>query len=71
MLKYYRRLSEVTKEKLFVAGSVGMTTAFVVGISLAIVGGISGNLVMFGIGLGVACAITFAGIVIRERNLVN
>jgi hypothetical protein len=71
MMKYYRNLSEQVKEKLFVAGSLGMSSTFVVSLSLAIVGGLSGNVVLLGIGLGLACAITLAGVVIRERNIAG
>ncbi len=48
-----------------------MSTTFVVSLSLAIVGGLSGNVVLLGIGLGIACAITLAGVVIRERNIAG
>jgi hypothetical protein len=49
----------------------GVTGLFVGGLTLAIVGGLSGGTVLFGIGLGICIAITVAGIWIREKNIAS
>ena len=64
-----RGLSEKIRERLFDIGASTTVLLFVAGIAMATVGGLSGNVVLLGVGLGIAVTITVAGIIARERNL--
>ena len=55
--------------KMMGAGSISVL--FLAGIVMAIVGGVSGNPVVFGVGLGMAAVATVAGIGIREHNIAG
>ena len=55
--------------KMMGAGSISVL--FLAGIVMAIVGGVSGNPVAFGVGLGMAVVATVAGIGIREHNIAG
>ena len=47
-------------------GSAGL---FVAGLTMAIVGGLSGGTVVFAVGLGICIALTIVGICVREHNI--
>ena len=38
---------------------------------MAIVGGLSGGTILFGVGLGICIVITVAGLIVRERNIAG
>ncbi len=54
-----------------VARYCGVTGLFVAGLTMAIVGGLSGGTILFGIGLGICIVITVAGLIVRERNIAG
>jgi hypothetical protein len=66
MAKGFRNLSA---ETLFAIKANTTLLLFIAGIAMAVVGGLSGNVVLLGVGLGIAVVITVGGVVIRERNI--
>lgn len=64
-----RKLSEKARERLFEATAMTTVLLFVAGIAMATVGGLSGNAILLGIGLGISVTITVAGLIARERNI--
>jgi hypothetical protein len=71
MLERYRNLSPKLQERIFALGAVGTTIVFVVAICVGVVGGVSGNPVLLGAGVGVAAVITCGCLVVRERNIAG
>jgi hypothetical protein len=49
----------------------GTSLLFVAGLTMAIVGGLTGATATFGIGLGVCIVLTVIGICVRERNIAS
>jgi hypothetical protein len=54
-----------------VAKFCGVAGLFVGGLTMAILGGVSGGTILFGVGLGICIVITVAGLIIRERNIAG
>lgn len=57
------------RERVFRLLASVTTFGFVGGLVIGIAGGILGNPIMLGIGVGVACFITLGCLCLRERNL--
>jgi hypothetical protein len=64
-----KKLQNLSPETLFAIKANTTTLIFVAGIVMAIVGGLSGNIILLGVGLGIAVTITVGCIVIREKNI--
>ena len=53
------------------ARNVGLFSLAVGGLTLAILGGLSGGAVLLGVGLGICISLTVAALWVRERNLMS
>lgn len=59
------------REKVFRALAAITTFGFVTFLALGIAGGVLGNPVLLGVGVGLACVITVGCLCIRERNVTD
>lgn len=57
---------QLTRENVLICAT-GLL--YVAGLTMAIVGGLAGTPVTFGIGLGICIVLTVIGIYVRERNI--
>jgi hypothetical protein len=67
----FKRFTEKQKQRCFNTSLITLGALFLVGLIVGIVGAVSGNVFMIGIGIGMAAMITAAGVAFRENNLAR
>jgi hypothetical protein len=67
----FKRFTERQKQKCLEQSLATLGVVFVVSLIVGIVGAVSGNPLMIGVGIGIASMIAVVGIGVRENNLAG